>query len=121
MAEIVHLDADRPDPEVIRQACALLAAGELVGIPTETVCGIPPALARAFGRPIALTSANKSGEADATHAKEAFECLRNDVSLFLDFGPTQMQTPSTILLCTQTETKNLREDAVPAHESGIKQ
>ena len=225
MAEIVHLDADRPDPEVIRRACAVLEAGELVGVPTETVYGIacaseyiealyrakerdrgkpvarlaaslkqvaalganfgkagkalastywpgpltlvlntpegttgfrvpdhgiPLALARAFGRPIALTSANKSGEADALNAQEAFQCLETAVPLFLEsFQPLEpglrqkasadrptgsdfrasafaeatadrSPCPSTVLLCTQNETKILREGAVPAQELGIK-
>ncbi|MBI9020943.1 MAG: L-threonylcarbamoyladenylate synthase, partial [Verrucomicrobia bacterium] len=150
MADVVQIDAYRPDPEIIRRACELLEAGGLVGVPTETVYGIacdpahlenlyaakerdrgkpiarlaasleqvealgadfgrdgkalaekywpgpltlvldtpdgptgfrvpahevPLALARAFGRPIALTSANKSGGADATNAQEAFQCL----------------------------------------------
>ncbi|HKL20815.1 MAG TPA: L-threonylcarbamoyladenylate synthase [Tichowtungia sp.] len=214
MAEIVHLDADRPDPEVIRRACAVLEAGELVGVPTETVYGIacaseyiealyrakerdrgkpvarlaaslkqvaalganfgkagkalastywpgpltlvlntpegttgfrvpdhgiPLALARAFGRPIALTSANKSGETDALNAQEAFQCLETAVPLFLEsFQPLEptgsdfrasafaeatadrSPCPSTVLLCTQNETKILREGAVPAQELGIK-
>ena len=151
MSEIVPVDATRPDPEIIRRACALLEAGELVGVPTETVYGIacspehiealycakerdrgkpiarlaasleqvealgadfgkdgralaekywpgpltlvlntpdgptgfrvpdhnvPLALARAFGRPIALTSANKSGDANAANAQEAFHCFQ---------------------------------------------
>ena len=151
MSEIVQIDADRPDPGIIRQACELLEAGKLVGVPTETVYGIacapehleklycakerdrgkpiarlaasleqvealgaefgkdgralaekywpgpltlvlntpegttgfrvpahkvPLALARAFGRPIALTSANKSGGTDAVTAQEAFQCFQ---------------------------------------------
>jgi len=40
MAEIVQIDADRPDADLIRRACSLLEAGELVGVPTETVYGI---------------------------------------------------------------------------------
>ncbi|QHI68905.1 L-threonylcarbamoyladenylate synthase [Tichowtungia aerotolerans] len=77
---------------------------------------VPLALARAFGRPIALTSANKSGGADATNAQDAFQCLENDVPLFLDSGETSTQVPSTVLLCSANETKILREGAVSAEE-----
>lgn len=194
MANIESIDASRPDAELIRRACDLLEAGELVVVPTETVYGIacapehleklyrakerdrgkpiaqlaasleqveqlgasfgaagralaeaywpgpltlvlktpqgmtgfrvpkhgvPQALARAFGRPIALTSANKSGGADAVNAQEAFQTLAPHVSLFLDSGATNTQIPSTVVLCTEEQTSVLREGAVP--EAEIKQ
>lgn len=187
MAEIVQIDAVRPEPEIIRRACALLEAGELVVVPTETVYGIacdpqhleklyaakerdrgkpiarlaasleqvkalgaqfgkdglrlakkywpgpltlvletpkgmtgfrvpahevPLALARAFGRPIALTSANKSGGADAVSAQEAFQTLGKPVTLFLDSGECAGKKPSTVLLCSENETQVLREGAI---------
>lgn len=60
MAQMVPVDAERPDPEVIARAAAILRAGGLVAFPTETVYGLgadglnPAALARLFqakGRP----------------------------------------------------------------------
>jgi L-threonylcarbamoyladenylate synthase len=212
MAEILQINADRPEPEIIRRACTLLEAGELVVVPTETVYGIacapehieklyaakerdrgkpiarlaasleqvealgadfgrdgkalakkywpgsvtlvlktpegttgfrvpahevPLALARAFGRPIALTSANKSGGADAVSAQEAFQTLepaRPDfraspssdklsfqsleisVSLYLDAGECTGKKPSTVVQCLENETKILREGAVSSSE-----
>jgi len=239
MSKIIQIDPSNPNPEIIRRACMLLGAGELVGVPTETVYGIacdpahleklyaakerergkpiarlaaslkqvealgadfgrdgralaekywpgpltlvlntpggptgfrvpdhavPLALARAFDRPIALTSANKSGGTDATSAQEAFQTLepvrkiealrtssrfrastsakasadrspssagdcfqplKNTVSLYLDclqpLDPIPssfraLPRPSTVLMCTQTETKILREGAVPTEE-----
>lgn len=191
MAEIIQINADRPEPEIIRQACALLEAGELVVVPTETVYGIacdpahleklyaakerdrgkpiarlaasleqvealgaqfgtqglalakkywpgpltlvldtpdgptgfrvpnhevPLALARAFGRPIALTSANKSGGADAVSAPEAFQSLENHVALFLDAGECSGKVPSTVVQCLESSVKILREGAVPRKE-----
>jgi tRNA threonylcarbamoyl adenosine modification protein (Sua5/YciO/YrdC/YwlC family) len=191
MAEIVQINADRPEPELIRRACALLEAGELVVVPTETVYGIacdpahleklyaakerdrgkpiarlaasfeqvealgakfgkqglalakkywpgsltlvldtpdgptgfrvpahevPLALARAFGKPIALTSANKSGGADAINAPEAFLSLEKNVALFLDAGECSGKVPSTVVRCTENETKILREGAVSKAE-----
>jgi L-threonylcarbamoyladenylate synthase len=191
MAEIVQINADRPEPEIIRRACALLEAGELVVVPTETVYGIacdpahleklyaakerdrgkpvarlaasfeqvealgakfgkhglalakkywpgpltlvldtpdgptgfrvpahevPLALARAFGRPIALTSANKSGGADAVNAQEAFQTLETPVALFLDAGECSGKKPSTVVLCSADGIKILREGAVSKEE-----
>lgn len=189
MSQIVHVHTTRPDPDLIRRACTLLEAGELVGVPTETVYGIacdpahiealyrakerdrgkpiarlaaaleqvealgadfgrdgkalaetywpgpltlvlgtpegptgfrvpahevPLALARAFGRPIALTSANKSGGADAVSAHDALQTLGQDVPLFLDSGPTQTQRPSTVVQCLGNEIILLREGSIPA-------
>jgi len=191
MSEIVQVDADRPEPELIRRACMLLEAGELVVVPTETVYGIacdpahleklyaakerergkpiarlaasleqveafgaqfgkhgralaekywpgpltlvletpegmtgfrvpaheaPLALARAFGRPIALTSANKSGGADAVSAQEAFQSLEAAVALFLDAGECSGKVPSTVVQCSENSVKILREGAVSKAE-----
>jgi L-threonylcarbamoyladenylate synthase len=191
MAEIVQINADRPEPEIIRRACALLEAGELVVVPTETVYGIacdpahleklyaakerdrgkpiarlassleqvealgakfgkngralaekywpgpltlvldtpdgptgfrvpahevPLAIARAFGKPIALTSANKSGGADATSAQEAFQTLEAAVPLFLDAGPTIGKVPSTVVQCLENGINILRDGAVSKTE-----
>lgn len=191
MSELIKVSAVRPDPEIIRRACALLEAGELVVVPTETVYGIacdpahletlyaakerdrgkpiarlaasleqvealganfgrdgkalaekywpgpltlvldtpqgttgfrvpdhevPLALARAFGRPIALTSANKSGGADAVSAQEAFQCLETAVPLFLDSGSTDSKIPSTVVQCTNDHSCILREGALSAGE-----
>jgi L-threonylcarbamoyladenylate synthase len=191
MAEIVQINADRPELELIRRACMLLEAGELVVVPTETVYGIacdpehleklyaakerdrgkpvawlaasleqvaalganfgkhgrtlaekywpgpltlildtpngltgfrvpahevPLALARAFGKPIALTSANKSGGADAVSAQEAFQTLENHVALLLDAGECSGKVPSTVVQCLEDEIKILREGAVSSEE-----
>ena len=191
MSEIIQVNAERPEPEIIRRACVLLEAGELVVVPTETVYGIacdpahleklyaakerdrgkpvarlaasleqveklgadfgahdlalakkywpgsltlvlntpdgptgfrvpdhevPLALARAFGKPIALTSANKSGGADAVNAQEAFQSLEKTVSLFLDAGECSGKVPSTVVQCSESGIKVLREGAVPKEE-----
>ncbi|MCU0857126.1 MAG: L-threonylcarbamoyladenylate synthase [Pontiellaceae bacterium] len=191
MNKIIQINANRPEPELIRRACELLNAGELVVVPTETVYGIacdpahleklyaakerdrgkpvarlaasfeqvealdakfgrhgralaekywpgpltlvldtpggltgfrvpahevPLALARAFGRPIALTSANKSGGADAVTAQEAFQTLQTSVTLFLDSGECTGKKPSTVVQCLDDGIKILREGAIPAAE-----
>ncbi len=191
MSEIIPVNAKRPEPELIRRACALLEAGELVVVPTETVYGIacdpahleklyaakerdrgkpiarlaasleqvealgakfgtqglalakkywpgpltlvldtpegptgfrvpahevPLALARAFGRPVALTSANKSGGADAVSAQEAFQALEKSVALFLDASECPGKIPSTVVRCSEDGIKILREGAVSKAE-----
>jgi L-threonylcarbamoyladenylate synthase len=77
---------------------------------------VPLALARAFGRPIALTSANKSGGADAINAQEAFQTLEPSVALFLDAGECSGKIPSTVVRCSEAGINILREGAVSATE-----
>ncbi len=74
---------------------------------------VPLALARAFGRPIALTSANKSGGADATSVQEAFQTLEKTGALYLDAGECSGKIPSTVVQCSEDSIKILREGAVP--------
>lgn len=77
---------------------------------------VPLALARTFGRPIALTSANKSGDEDALCAQEAFQTLEAAVPLFIDSGPSIGKIPSTVVQCLENGIKILREGAVSAEE-----
>ena len=77
---------------------------------------VPLALARAFGRPIALTSANKSGGTDAVNAQEAFCFLANSVALFLDSGECTGKKPSTVVQCMEAGIHILREGAVSKTE-----
>ncbi len=191
MNKLVQINPEKPEPEIIRRACALLEAGELVVVPTETVYGIacapehleklyaakerdrgkpvarlaaslaqvetlgatfgphgrslakkywpgpltlvldtpdgptgfrvpahevPLALARAFGRPIALTSANKSGGTEALSAQEAFQTLETAVTLFLDASECIGKKPSTVVQCFENGIKILREGAVSREE-----
>lgn len=59
--------------------------------------------------PLALTSANKSGELDATTADTGLE-----VDGVLDTGPSREKIPSTILLVQNGKIKCLREGALKA-------
>ena len=59
--------------------------------------------------PLALTSANKSGEPDATTAETGL-----DVDAVLDSGPSREKIPSTILLVQNGKIKCLREGALMA-------
>ncbi|MFA5689077.1 MAG: L-threonylcarbamoyladenylate synthase [Kiritimatiellales bacterium] len=73
---------------------------------------VPLAIAREFGRPVALTSANKSGGADAVTVQEAFETLSEHVALFLDAGTTTGKIPSTVVRCTGNGVEILRAGAI---------
>jgi tRNA threonylcarbamoyl adenosine modification protein (Sua5/YciO/YrdC/YwlC family) len=77
---------------------------------------VPLALARVFGKPIALTSANKSGGADAVSAQEAFQCLEPAVALFLDSGECTGKKPSTVVQCLENGINVLREGVISREE-----
>ena len=62
-----------------------------------------------FDYPLALTSANKSGEPAATTAQTGLE-----VDAVLDLGPSREKVPSTILLVKDGTIKCLREGALKA-------
>ncbi len=54
-------------------------------------------LIKAFGAPIAATSANISGHPDPVSAAEVLEYLGDDIDIILDGGPTPGNIPSTVL------------------------
>ncbi|WP_051279315.1 L-threonylcarbamoyladenylate synthase [Hellea balneolensis] len=62
-----------------------------------------------FKQPLALTSANKSGEPAATTAQSDL-----DVDAVLDTGPSREKIPSTILMVQDGAIKCLREGALNA-------
>lgn len=69
-------------------------------------------LLRAFG-PMAVSSANRSGSPPATSVDEAVEALGEDVSVYLDGGPSGDSLPSSIVDLTGATPVLLREGAVP--------
>ncbi len=62
--------------------------------------------------PIALTSANRSGEPDAKTAEEAIRSLRDHVALVLNDGPCRYGQPSTVVRVSGNEYNCLREGVV---------
>jgi L-threonylcarbamoyladenylate synthase len=64
------------------------------------------------GGAIAATSANKSGEPDSTDAASAQSALGDHVSLVIDGGQVRGGVPSTVVDCTQSPVKILREGAI---------
>jgi L-threonylcarbamoyladenylate synthase len=76
---------------------------------------VPRALARVLG-PLAASSANVSGEPDATTAQRVEESLGDDLELILDDGPVRSGVPSTVVDCSDPASppRVLREGAISA-------
>ena len=67
---------------------------------------------------IAATSANLSGLPDALDAQSAAEYFGDAVDLIVDGGPAAGGTPSTVVDCTVTPPRVLREGAIAASAIG---
>ncbi len=76
---------------------------------------VPRELARVLG-PLAASSANISGEPDATAADIVAASLADEVALILDDGPVRGGVPSTVVDCSSAtdEPRILREGAISA-------
>ncbi|HET9521998.1 MAG TPA: L-threonylcarbamoyladenylate synthase [Candidatus Limnocylindrales bacterium] len=72
----------------------------------------PRALAATLG--LAVTSANLSGQPDASDADEVRRQLGDAVDLILDGGPVRGGTASTVVDCSGAEPRILREGAISA-------
>jgi L-threonylcarbamoyladenylate synthase len=66
--------------------------------------------------PLAVSSANVTGQPAATDADRASAMLGSHVSVVLDGGPTVDDRPSTIVDCTGERPRILRVGAVPVDE-----
>lgn len=66
--------------------------------------------------PMAVSSANRSGSPAATTAEEAEDQLGESVAVYLDAGPTNDNTPSTILDLTTAVPRLLRGGAIPVEK-----
>ncbi len=62
--------------------------------------------------PIVLTSANLTGENPATNAEMALDALGNKPDLFLDDGPAQIGSPSTVIEVQGNKINVIREGAI---------
>ena len=68
-------------------------------------------LLRAAG-PMAVTSANISGQPSPATAQEVFDQLKGRIELIIDGGRTPSGVPSTLVDCTGSEIKVLREGPI---------
>ena len=66
--------------------------------------------------PLAVTSANLSGERNSRTAQEVFEQLAGRIPLILDGGKTPGGAPSTIVDCTTPQLKILRSGPISKQE-----
>jgi L-threonylcarbamoyladenylate synthase len=73
------------------------------------------ALLRAAG-PMAVTSANISGQASPSTAQEVYDQLNGRIPLILDGGKTQGGVPSTLVDCTGEKPVILREGPITLAE-----
>ena len=80
-----------------------------VRVPADRVV---QAVAKGLGRPLAVTSANRSGEPPATTVGEAIRVLASSAALALDGGPCPIGTASTVVDCTGSELVVLRQGSV---------
>lgn len=77
-----------------------------VRVPNHPVC---LELVSRVGRPLAVTSANLSGQPTPTTAQAVAEQLRGRLPLILDCGPSPTTLPSSIVDLTVTPPRLLRE------------
>jgi L-threonylcarbamoyladenylate synthase len=66
--------------------------------------------------PMAVSSANKTGQPAATNVEEAIAQLGEDVTIYLDGGQTPGNIASTIVDVSSGEIKLLRQGAIPLEE-----
>ena len=90
----------------------ITAAGSTVGVrmPDHP---LTLELLRAFGGPIATTSANRSGEDPATSASEVDAQLGDRVNLIVDGGDTITKVASTVLDLSASPPRILRHGGIP--------
>lgn len=70
------------------------------------------AVLRMLTGPIVLTSANRSGQPDATTAQEVVQYLDGDVAMVLDDGPCRYGQPSSVVRVKENSLEVLREGVV---------
>jgi tRNA threonylcarbamoyl adenosine modification protein (Sua5/YciO/YrdC/YwlC family) len=77
---------------------------------------VAAALLRLVGRPLAVSSANRSGQPPAATAADAARALGAAAALILDAGPAPVGIASTVVRVRGTALEVLREGAVPRDE-----
>jgi L-threonylcarbamoyladenylate synthase len=88
-----------------------VSGGRTVGVRVPGHEGCRDVL-RAFGRPLAASSANRSGGLSPRTAAEAEEQLGDAVDLIIDAGPAPLGRDSTVIDATVEPVHILREGAV---------
>ncbi|MDA7980549.1 MAG: threonylcarbamoyl-AMP synthase [Pirellulales bacterium] len=96
------------DPDV-REAVA--PGGKTIGLRVPAHSVILDVLRLSCG-PLALTSANISGEADSTTAEQVAQSLGDDIALLFDDGPSRYGQSSTVVRVEGNDWTILREGVV---------
>jgi tRNA threonylcarbamoyl adenosine modification protein (Sua5/YciO/YrdC/YwlC family) len=99
-------------PERVRQR--VCPSGTL-GLRTPAHAAIRETLLRLPG-PLALSSANRSGEPAATTAEEVRQALDQDLTVLIDDGPTRYRQPSTVVRIEGNAWSVLREGVISRAE-----
>jgi protein-tyrosine phosphatase len=99
-------------PERVRQR--VCPSGTL-GLRTPAHAAIRETLRRLPG-PLALSSANRSGEPAAITAEEVRQALDEDLMVLIDDGPTRYRQPSTVVRVDGNRWSILREGVVSREE-----
>ena len=66
--------------------------------------------------PLAVTSANYSGQPTSRTAAQVLDGLAGRIELILDGGETPGGKPSTVVDCTQSELRILRQGPIPEQD-----
>ncbi len=70
-------------------------------------------LSKAFGQPIAATSANKSGKPSPISAQNVFDDLNGLIPIILDSGKCRYQIESTVISLVEDEIALIRPGVIP--------
>ncbi len=110
---LVH-SLTHPDSVIHRLADSVKAAVIPVGkiglrVPANE---LTQQIMRLCAGPIVMTSANTSGDNDATNAQQVADAIGDRTDLILDAGPSELGKASTVIEVAGNEIKMLREGAV---------
>jgi len=103
---------DRSDESLVRR---FPASVQRAVVPNKTLGLRVPAhrmvldVLQMLAGPLALTSANRTGEPDAVSAQQAVENLGDDVQLVLDDGPCRIGQPSSVVKGNDKRVEVLRQ------------
>jgi L-threonylcarbamoyladenylate synthase len=77
---------------------------------------VTQAILKEMGHPLAVTSANRSGQAEAVTGKEAEGLFGGKVDVLVDAGPCPGGVPSTVINVASTHWTLVREGAIKKKE-----
>lgn len=96
-----------------------LGSRDTIAVRVPGYAGLREFIARCGGA-LAVTSANRSGEPDATTVEQAIRYLGDSVAIYIDGGQTQGSKPSTVVDCSGPIIRVLREGALSVEQIEMK-